>query len=258
MRKRLLMALALGALMVALTACGGSAARAPVGDRSERLAWTPKTHRVKPGDTLYSVAWQYGLDYQTLARWNWLEPPYKIVIGKTLRLRAPPRSTPPTRQTRTEPVKPKPKTKPKTSPAKPTQRQAKAAPVQALPSGPIRWRWPADGKIVRTFQANSYGKKGIDIAGRGGQPVRAAAAGRVVYSGSGLVGYGRLIIIKHNKRFLSAYGHNRKLFAKEGTQVLAGQVIAEMGSSGASRPQLHFEIRKDGKPVDPIRYLPRR
>lgn len=124
-------------------------------------------------------------------------------------------------------------------------------------AGGIKWRWPASGQIAGRFQANAA-IPGIDIAGKAGDPVVAAADGTVVYSGNGLVGYGELIIIKHNDSFLSAYGHNRKRLVTEGQQVKAGQQIAEMGSSGSSRDELQFQIRKDGNPVDPLDYLPSR
>ncbi len=123
----------------------------------------------------------------------------------------------------------------------------------------IAWQWPANGKLVGGFQAGSGGDgAGLDIAGNIGDPVRAAASGTVVYSGNGLIGYGELIIIKHNEAYLSAYGHNSKRLVKEGQHVSAGQEIALMGASGAPRVELHFEIRKDGKPVDPLGYLPQR
>ena len=124
-------------------------------------------------------------------------------------------------------------------------------------AGGVKWRWPASGQIIGRFQANAA-IPGIDIGGKAGDPVVAAADGTVVYSGNGLVGYGELIIIKHNDSFLSAYGHNRKRLVTEGQQVRAGQQIAEMGSSGSSRDELQFQIRKDGNPVDPLEYLPSR
>lgn len=127
-----------------------------------------------------------------------------------------------------------------------------------LPSDRLTWSWPASGPVLRSFDAGSEGRKGINIGGNSGQPVHAAADGKIVYSGSGLGGYGRLIIIKHNKEFLSAYAHNRKLIASEGEWVRKGQEIALMGNSGTDRVQLHFEIRKHGKPVDPLQYLPPR
>ena len=124
-------------------------------------------------------------------------------------------------------------------------------------AGGVNWRWPVDGTLISRFNS-SDAIPGIEIAGHAGDPVRAAAAGVVVYSGNGLVGYGELVIIKHNDSFLSAYGHNRKRLVKEGQQVTAGQQIAEMGSTGATRDELEFQIRKDGNPVDPLSYLPPR
>lgn len=120
----------------------------------------------------------------------------------------------------------------------------------------LSWKWPTQGQVTERFSSSDDTRKGIDISGRLGQPVIASAPGRVVYSGSGLRGYGQLIIIKHNERFLSAYAHNRKLLVKEGQAVSAGQSIAEMGSSGADEVKLHFEIRRDGKPIDPLAFLP--
>jgi lipoprotein NlpD len=137
------------------------------------------------------------------------------------------------------------------------------APVPPVASGPARavsgvnWRWPADGSLASRFQSGDA-IPGIEIAGKQGDPVRAAADGVVVYSGNGLVGYGELVIIKHNDSFLSAYGHNSKRLVKEGQRVSAGQQIAEMGSTGATRNELEFQIRKDGNPVDPLGYLPSR
>ena len=139
----------------------------------------------------------------------------------------------------------------------PTPAPVAAASGSTRSAGGVKWRWPASGQIIGRFQANAA-IPGIDIAGKAGDPVVAAADGTVVYSGNGLVGYGELIIIKHNDSFLSAYGHNRKRLVTEGQQVKAGQQIAEMGSSGSSRDELQFQIRKDGNPVDPLEYLPSR
>jgi len=147
---------------------------------------------------------------------------------------------------------------PVTAPAQAVPEAAAAQPDRSDSDQPVFWSWPVDGRLIRGYDADSTGKKGIDIAGDSGDTVRAAAAGKVVYAGSGLSGYGRLIIIKHNKDFLSAYAHNRKLIAREGQWVNKGEVIAQMGSSGTDRTQLHFEIRKQGRPVDPLRYLPKR
>jgi lipoprotein NlpD len=246
--------LLLGAALLSFAGCT-NVVHAPVADRSERPGWSPSQHRVRPGETLYSIAFQYGMRYETLAQWNGLRAPYTIKIGQTLNLHPPAttgRSPAPGRTSTSESPN-----KQQQPPAATAPRPAPAAPPVQNTS-PLAWKWPAQGRILRTFQANSHGKKGIEIEGSRGQPVRAAASGRVVYAGSGLVGYGRLIIIKHNERFLSAYGYNDKLFVQEGSQVHVGQVIAEMGSSGTNRVQLHFEIRRDGKSVDPLQYLPRR
>lgn len=144
-------------------------------------------------------------------------------------------------------------------PASPPPRPPPAEPVpERTASGEPVWRWPAEGKLVGTFAAGDPVRQGIDIAGQAGDPVRAAAAGTVVYSGNGLIGYGELIIIKHDSTWLSAYGHNRKRLVQEGQRVAAGDVIAEMGASSASRNALHFEVRRKGKPVNPLDHLPRR
>jgi lipoprotein NlpD len=131
-------------------------------------------------------------------------------------------------------------------------------PVEAAVTGPdeINWIWPASGKTIGTFSEG--GNKGVDIAGKAGDPVIASADGKVVYSGEGLRGYGKLVIIKHNATYLSAYAHNQTVLVKEGQSVSKGQKIAEMGSSGTDKVKLHFEVRRQGKPVDPLKYLPQR
>ncbi len=264
-----------------LTACTTHSIQAPTGDHTNRPVQNTGYHTVRQGDTLYSVAFLYGYQVEKVAQWNALKPPYTIYKGQRLRLRPP--------QTRTVTVpksKPKPKpvaaSQPKpryteraapkvfTVPVQPSKPKILGAPV--TPKNPpkatpppekpqtkqVTWMWPANGPLLQRFKANGSGKKGIDIGGKTGSPVKAAADGKIVYSGSGLGGYGRLIIIKHNKDFLSAYAHNRKLIATEGQWVKRGEVIAQMGSSGTDRTRLHFEIRKRGQPVDPLRYLPRR
>jgi lipoprotein NlpD len=226
---------------------------------------TPKygaTTTVQRGDTLYGIAFRNGLDVRDLATWNGIGAPYTIYPGQSLRLypRGGTRSTAigtaggvtPSRQptpTVTHPVPP-----PRTTPPAGAPAPRPASPTQ---SG-IAWRWPADGQLISRYVAGEPTKQGVDIAGSGGAPVRSAGDGVVVYSGSGLVGYGELIIIKHNDAWLSAYGHNRNRLVNEGAVVKAGQQIAEMGRSGAARDMLHFEIRYNGKPVDPLTYLPKR
>lgn len=262
-------------LIFFFVACSSRPVNAPVGDRSERPLRNPDVHRVRQGDTLFSVAFLYGYTLEELAAWNRLSAPYNIYKGQQLRLTAPSKST--ARKTESKVSKPKnppPKSsRPKTrysakvitkKPSRVPQSRASTAQTASnrqspAPSGTsMEWSWPAGGRVIRGFDSKSAGKKGIDIAGKTGESVRAAAAGKVVYSGSGLSGYGRLIIIKHNKNFLSAYAHNRKLIATEGQWVEKGELIAQMGSSGTDRTQLHFEIRKQGRPVDPLRYLPKR
>ncbi|MBZ0087405.1 MAG: peptidoglycan DD-metalloendopeptidase family protein [Thermomonas sp.] len=206
---------------------------------------------VKPGQTVYRIATENGITALDLALWNDIAPPYTIYPGQRLRLyprdgraNAAPRSS---RASAPHPPASR------TTPA-PASTRAPEAPIAGAPA----WRWPTDGSVLSGFAAGDPTRQGVDIGGREGQPVRAAADGVVVYSGSGLVGYGELVIIKHNDQWLTAYGHNRARLVNEGTRVKAGDPIAEMGHSGAARDMLHFEIRYDGKPVDPQAYLPRR
>lgn len=248
-----------------LAACSGGPVPAPIGDRTHAPARIPAQHRVQTGDTLYSIAFQYGRSVEELARWNGIRKPYTIYKGQIIRLVPPPRA-------RRKAAAPPPvaASRPKTNPAarrgdpataeKSSHQKKKPSPAadKKKPPARIRWAWPASGPLLRHFDADGSGRKGIDIGGKPGSPVRAAADGKVVYAGSGLGGYGRLIIIKHNKDFLSAYAHNRKLIAKEGQWVKKGELIARMGNSASDRTRLHFEIRKRGRPVDPLRYLPRR
>ncbi|GAA5080187.1 peptidoglycan DD-metalloendopeptidase family protein [Lysobacter panacisoli] len=210
------------------------------------------TTTVKRGDTLFSIASRNGIRAPDLAAWNGIDPPYTIYPGQRLRLYPGSRSG-----TATTTRPPTGTTKPTTTaPTTPTPTAPKpAAPTPAVSD--IKWRWPADGQLIGRYVAGEPTKQGIDIAGNSGAPVRAAADGVVVYSGSGLVGYGELIIIKHNDQWLSAYGHNRNRLVNEGQLVRSGQQIAEMGRSGAPREMLHFEVRYNGKPVDPLLYLPK-
>ena len=200
------------------------------------------TVTVQKGDTLYAISRRTGVTPLDLATWNNVSRPDVIYPGQTLRL-YPQGSAP------AAPVASASSTAPRTT---------TAAPAAATVNSGFAWRWPADGNVSSTFVSGVTTRQGIDIAGSSGQPVRAAADGVVVYSGNGLVGYGELIIIKHNDQWLSAYGHNRKRLVNEGQSVKAGQQIAEMGRSGADSDKLHFEIRYNGKPVDPQQYLPRK
>ncbi len=256
-----------GLLCLSIAACSSQPINAPVGTRGTQGTEKPAPvtrqparsarghYTVRRGDTLYSIAWQHGLSYRELASLNGIAYPYTIFAGQQLRVRPGPLVVPPSKPAVAKPgpvARPSPTPVPTPQPAPPAQ-----ATEQPLPAVVSNWIWPAQGKVLRGFQPDSPGKKGVDIGGRHGQSVMAAADGKVVYSGSGLVGYGRLIIIKHSDSLLSAYGHNSKLLVKEGERVKAGQLIARMGSSGTVGTRLYFEIRKDGKPVNPLRFLPK-
>ncbi len=192
---------------------------------------------VAAGDTLYGLAEEVGVDFKELARWNNIAPPYTIRPGHVLRT-TPPGSATASRKRRSS-----------------TRTSASSNPGSRAEVG--AWVWPADGPIVRRFSATGT-NKGLDFGGRRGAAVHAAAPGKVVYTGSGLRGYGQLIIIKHNRDFLSAYAHSDRIYVEEGDVIKRGQKIAAMGSSGTDQVKLHFEIRYRGSPVDPLKYLPKR
>jgi len=204
-------------------------------------------HRVQPGETLYSISWRYGLDYRQVAGWNGLEPPYTIYNGQRLRL------TPRGGRHETAAAAHSSQTAPVVSTPTPSHSPRSTS----TSSVPIHWQWPARGSLLHRFSGGDISRKGIDIGGRVGQKVRAAAAGRVVYAGSGLLNYGKLIILKHDDNYLSAYAYNRILRVKEGDTVVAGQHIADMGHKTQGAAMLHFEIRYDGRPMDPLKYLPK-
>jgi lipoprotein NlpD len=232
---------------------------------------------VRKGDTLYRIATQHGLSPLDLAMWNRIAPPHTIYPGQRLRLSPPssnrpvaarpptgrpPTSAPPATRppaTSRPPANPPIAGSPAASP-KPPQIAAPKPPATpvAPPASAFSWRWPADGAIVARYAAGDPTKQGIGIGGQNGAPVRAAADGVVVYSGAGLIGYGELVIVKHSEEWLSAYGHNRARLVNEGQRVKAGDQIAELGRSGAARDMLHFEIRHNGRPMDPLAYLPKR
>ncbi len=241
--------------------------------REQREIPASGQHIVNRGDTLYGVAWRYGLDYRNVARWNNISQPYTIYPGDRIRLRPPTGrsvaaaakatqgspSPPLSRSSDSKkPSPPLPRAEAKQQPEQ--RRQAAAKPAgrdkQVAADGPVQWSWPTRGELVRA--KSPTGEKGIKISGRLKQPIAAAAAGRVVYSGSGLIGYGKLIIIKHNATYLSAYAHNNELLVKEGDSVKGGQQIATMGAASDGAAALHFEIRRDGQPIDPLQHLPDR
>ena len=251
-------------LSIVVLACGSRSVNAPIDSRSNSkqsgstssvTARPAKTghsyssngaayHVVRSGETLYSISRKYGMEYRTLASINGVQPPYTLYKGQRLSLRG-----------KTKAAAPKAKAPKLTA-------NSTAQPATAKTGKGVKfdgkWKWPARGRLLRGYKPNEPGKKGINIGGHSGQPVKAAASGKVVYVGSGLVGYGRLIIIRHNEHLLSSYGHNSKLLVAEGEHVKTGQTIAKMGSSGTSRTELYFEIRKDGKPVNPLVYLPKK
>ncbi len=287
-------------MAVVLAGCASKGQHAPVTERgvtgkkgeeagkksSREKDWRPESYVVQKGDTLYSIAFNYGFDYHELAELNGIKDPRVISIGQEIRL-FPGRSlsTPRANETvESKPSEPLPKDQPKLvkyayseaalaqiekvqEPNKPNaisvaKLETKSEPVEETGAAAddaeeaaIEWGMPTQGKLIGQF-SESANRKGIDIAGKLGQPIVASAAGKVVYSGSGLRGYGKLIIIKHNKTYLSAYAHNDKILVKEGQSVTRGQKIALMGNTDAERVELHFEVRRLGKPVDPAKYLP--
>ncbi len=207
-------------------------------------------YTVRRGDTLYSIAWAFDWEFRALARANGIGPPYMIHPGQKLRVGRPPASSGDAAPSRRPAVIGKPA----------TVRAARSTAPAASTAGPPHWRWPAAGRVVATFGGNTHGSdnKGIDIETAPGAPVLAAADGEVVYAGKGIRGVGRLIIVKHGDDLLSAYGHAGRNTASEGRRVKAGEKIAETGKTGAGAVRLHFEIRRDGQPLDPLGLLPAR
>lgn len=248
--------------------------RPRVVEQSMSLRQAESPYRVVArGDTLYSIAWEAGRDYRELANWNGIRPPYTIHPGQELRVLPPapagarnaqardarPATKSTTRSGRaigkaaTTVGKPAP---PAVKPGRTTSGKKPANRTAATGMRVGSWSWPADGQIITRYGEGDA--KGLDIAGARASSIRAAANGRVVYQGSGLRGYGQLIIIKHSDEFLSAYAHNDRIHVKEGDVVKRGQKIADMGSSGTDRVKLHFEIRRRGVPIDPLQHLPKR
>lgn len=197
---------------------------------------------VQPEDTLYSIAWAFGVDYRYLATINNLKSPYALRRGQRLRIAASGSSTKNIKKHKERKVE-----------------LTHGVVVNTVDARPLKgWFWPSSGKVMATFSNKMGGNKGVDISGRYGQPVLASNGGKVVYSGNGIRSYGKLIIIKHNDDYLSAYAYNRQMLVEEGQDIKAGQKIAEMGYDNDERACLHFEIRRFGKPVNPLLYLPRK
>ncbi|KMN48958.1 peptidase [Chromobacterium violaceum] len=196
-------------------------------------------YRVQPGDTLYRIARQHKQSVANLARWNQLADRSSIQAGQLLRIQPPASAA-------------RPPSAGKPSASKPAETRPAPPPAKL----DIKLQWPADGALISGFDGNR--NKGLDLAGNAGDPVRAAAAGKVVYAGKGIRAYGNLLIVKHNENTLTVYAHNQKLLVQEGQQVSAGQQIATMGDSGANRVKLHFELRLGTRVEDPAAYLPPR
>ena len=226
-------------------------------------AGKPGYYTVKPGDTLIRIGMDHGQSWRDIVRWNSLDNPNVIETGQVLRVAPPAQETGVVvRPVASSATQATPVTPPSAPPAQPPQ-AVQPAPTTAQPAAPapsadtveeaIRFQWPAKGHTLAGFDETK--NKGIDIAGKAGDPVFAAADGKVVYAGSGLRGYGNLVIVKHNNTYLTAYAHNQTLLVKEDQAVKRGQKIAEMGNSDADQVKLHFEVRRQGKPVDPMRYL---
>ena len=253
-------------LALMLAACSSHSINAPIDSRSHDVyskssSTTVKTsplktgrsysrsaadyYVVRQGDTLFSIARQHDIELWQLANNNGISPPFTIYKGQRIKLRG------------------KSKTGAVTAPAPKVVAKKTDKPTAGKKSSAVirfdgKWQWPTRGRLLRGYKPKEPGKKGIYIGGHKGQPVKAAANGKVVYVGSGLIGYGRLIIIRHNDTLLSTYGHNSELLVEEDEFVKAGRVIAKMGSSGTDRTGLYFEIRRDGKPVNPLAYLPKK
>lgn len=239
----------------------GCAGKAVYGDKNFNPPVYFGRHVVRQGETLYSIAWRYGRDFKELASTNNIVAPYVIVPGQIIDLEKslsssyrPAKEAVIGRQSASGKVPNVTKRKQGNNKQSKTTNLKKHKNIKD-----IKWMWPHVGPIIANYKITTGSKsvnKGIDISGRLGDEVVAAAAGEVVYSGNGLLGYGQLIIINHNEQFLSAYAHNRRILVKEGQKVKQGQKIAEMGKSGTNRVKLHFEIRKNGNPVNPRKYLP--
>ncbi len=247
-----------------------SASGLPVEDAPARSAQASRavttkrqTVVVSKDDTLYGIAHREGLTHHQIARWNHLRAPYLLRPGQTLRL-TPPATSMASSQSATSVstssiVAGTPAATPLIDGSGQQTRVAatQVQPPASLPATVSSWQWPASGRVVKTFKEADTSRKGIGIKGNAGQAVKAAAAGSVVYSGNGLINYGNLVIIKHSHAFLSAYAYNRELLVKEGDVVKQGQAIARMGDASKHSQHLHFEIRRNGKPVNPLNYLPK-
>ena len=234
-------------IMLGLAACSHNPDKVQVVEHSAGKLNSSGYYIVQPGDSLYSIAWNYGMGYRSLARANGLHSPYTIHPGDKLRLGA------------TASAKSGGSSRSQAARAKDSAGRAASRYSAGVPrTNKEQWVWPASGSVSRFYSASRNLHKGIDIQGKIGQSVRAVKSGRVVYSGSGLKAYGLLVIVKHDAHYLSAYAYNHSALVKEGDIVKKGQQIARMGTRDGKQAMLHFEIRRDGKTVNPTTLLPRR
>ncbi|MGK0249050.1 MAG: lipoprotein NlpD [Oleispira sp.] len=243
------------AICVVMTGCLSSREFISTEEKFSRSQKATSFHIVENGDTLFSIAWTYGWDYHELALTNSITKPYTIYVGQKIDIVNPPlvkTSAIVSSAGKTSKWRAK-----KEKPAKSTAKVLHNKPIKPSLGTQKGWKWPAKGKVIGRFLANDSQNKGIDIAGKLGESVSAAAAGTVVYAGKGLRGYGNLVIIKHDAKFLSAYAHTSRILVREKEKITAGQIIAEIGSTGTNRVKLHFEIRRNGRPVDPLQFLPK-
>lgn len=255
-------------ILAMLGACSHSYHEAPVSDRVPPPSRKMDTHIVASGETLYSIAWRYDLDFSALARANGIGTDFRIYPGQELDLNVEARKPWAERQKSVRQASRTPDRHPpkavrtihEKNEVQRSKNQTAAPKIESTRLESVQspaWQWPLKGQILSRFRDKGGLQKGIDIHGNLGDAVVAASAGVIVYSGDGLRGYGKLLILKHSDTYLSAYAHNRRLLVQEGDTVQAGQKIAEVGSTGTNSVKLYFEIRRDGKPVDPLHYLPK-
>lgn len=272
MKKTCLMFVVL--LCVNLVACSGRKAPAPVEELYQgktfrdhrKKSFTGQYYTVKKGDTLFTISWLTGQDYRDIAKFNHIPAPYNIYPGQRLSLNKSTNSNikwskRPTGQSskvKANQVVDRQKKQAYGKTESIDKKRAVVPPNSEFPSQIKSWLWPTKNGIARGFSATEQGNKGLDFSGTLGSPILVTAAGKVVYTGDALRGYGKLVIVKHSDSFLSAYAHNDRILVKEQQWVRAGQKIATMGKSGSDRVKLHFEVRHKGKSVDPLRYLPKR
>ncbi|MFT5451496.1 MAG: lipoprotein NlpD [Enterobacterales bacterium] len=274
--QQLLMLMKLMLLLVLITSCANDHRPAPVRNLSiepeSRKIWKAGAYHVRKSDTLYSIAFRFGLDFQQLALINQIKRPYTIYPGQELTLRFNKSNSTSSRPSKIASKKPNSNVKPISNKNKDVAQQQNKKTTKQVDNAKSKgiqsnsrfdgkkkvtaWLWPVKNKYWKKGSFGKDSKQGIQISGQIGEAIKASANGRVVYSGNGLVGYGNLIIIKHSQSFLSAYAHNSKLLVSENDVVKAGQKIATMGNNDTGQTELHFEIRYQGRPVNPLKYLP--